>query len=65
MGRRPTAYVSNGVSAPVSLLMRYEAKRPDSEPAAKAKCPVGSKTKLLGTGSVETCPAGVNRLLVT
>jgi hypothetical protein len=65
MGRRPTAYVAKGVNAPVSSLMRYEARRPDSEPAAKTKRPAGSRLKLLGTGSVATCPFAVNRPLVS
>jgi hypothetical protein len=61
MGLLPTAYVSRGVSAPVSLLTRYEARRFDVEPAAKRKWPSGSRLKALGTASVATCPMAVNR----
>ena len=41
--------------------MRYEARRPDAEPAAKTKWPAGSRQNALGTGSVEAWPAGVSR----
>ena len=61
MGLWPTAYVSRGVSAPVSLLTRYEARRFDVEPAAKRKWPAGSRLKALGTASVATCPRAINR----
>ena len=36
--------------------MRYEARRPEAEPAAKTKWPVGSRQNALGTGSVEAWP---------
>jgi hypothetical protein len=55
------AYVPRGVSSPVSLLTRYEARRFDVEPAAKRKWPSGSRLKALGTASVATCPRAVNR----
>src|SRR5215510_5131348 len=61
MGLWPTAYVSRGVSPPVSPLIRYEASRPDCEPAAKRNLPSGSRLKALGTASVDTCPMAVNR----
>jgi hypothetical protein len=50
-----------GVSAPVSLLTRYEARRLDVELAAKRKWPSGSRLKALGTASVAMCPMAVNR----
>jgi hypothetical protein len=60
MGLLPTAYVSRGVSSPVSRLTRYAARRFDAEPAAKRKLPSGSRLKALGTASVDTCPMAVN-----
>src|SRR5580658_3831138 len=63
-GRWPTSCVAKGVSAPVSPLMRYDAKRPDAVPTAKTKRPSGSRQNALGTASVATCPAGVNCPLV-
>jgi hypothetical protein len=56
-----TAYVSRGVSSPVSALIRYEASRPDWLPAAKRNLPSGSRLKAPGTGSVATCPIAVKR----
>ena len=41
--------------------MRYDARRPEAEPAAKRNRPAGSIQKALGTGSVDACPAGVSR----
>ena len=48
------------VRAPDSLLMLYEAKLPDADPAAKTNLPAGSRLKALGTGSVGTCPIVAN-----
>jgi hypothetical protein len=42
-------------------LTRYAARRFDAEPAAKRKCPSGSRLKALGTASVAMCPMAVNR----
>jgi hypothetical protein len=61
MGLLPTSYVPRGVSAPVSLLTRYAARRFDAEPAAKRKWPSGSRLKALGTASVAMCPRDVKR----
>ena len=61
MGLWPTGYVSRGVRSPVSLLIRYEASRFVSEPAANRKWPAGSRLKALGRSSVATCPIAVNR----
>src|ERR1700757_429305 len=41
--------------------MRYAARRPDAEPAAKRNWPAGSRQNALGTGSVEICPTAANR----
>ena len=56
MGLSPTEYVSSGVSPPVSLEIRYAARRPDAEPATKTNFPSGSILNALGTASVGSCP---------
>ena len=43
----PWAAGPRRVSGPVSLLMRYEARRPDAEPAAKTKWPAGLRPNAL------------------
>src|SRR6185503_19213620 len=44
--------MSSGVSAPVSPLTRYEARRPVAVPAAYRSVPVESRPNAVGTASV-------------